>query len=66
MEGFALISTRLKEMFRMISMGGDAELEVVDILDLFGCGVQFSYVFIFVCSKNDFWVKLNLFFVFYK
>jgi chromosome segregation ATPase len=42
MEGFALISSRLKEMFRMISMGGDAELEVVDILDLFGCGVQFS------------------------
>jgi len=42
MEGFALISSRLKEMFRMISMGGDAELEVVDILDLFGCGIQFS------------------------
>jgi chromosome segregation ATPase len=41
MERFALIY-RLKEMFRMISMGGDAELEVVDILDLFGCGVQFS------------------------
>jgi structural maintenance of chromosome 4 len=42
MEGFALISSRLKEMFRMISMGGDAELEVVDTLDLFGCGINFS------------------------
>jgi structural maintenance of chromosome 4 len=41
MEGFALISSRLKEMFRMISMGGDAELEVVDTLDLFGCGLIF-------------------------
>jgi structural maintenance of chromosome 4 len=42
MEGFAIISFKLKEIFRMVSMGGDAELEVVDILDLFGSGVQFS------------------------
>lgn len=41
MEGFAIISSKLKEMFRMISMGGDAELDLVDSTDPFSSGVQF-------------------------
>lgn len=40
MEGFAIISTRLKEMFRMVSMGGDAELELVDSTDPFSFGIN--------------------------
>ena len=40
MEGFAVISSKLKEMFRMISMGGDAELELVDSTDPFSFGIE--------------------------
>ncbi len=42
MEGFAIISSKLKEMFRMISMGGDAELELVDSTDPFTFGIEIS------------------------
>ena len=35
MEGFAIISMTLKEMYQMITMGGNAELELVDSLDPF-------------------------------
>ena len=40
MGGFSAISARLKEMYQMITLGGDAELELVDSLDPFsevGC-----------------------------
>merc|ERR550537_784271 len=30
MEGFSVISMKLKEMYQMITLGGDAELELVD------------------------------------
>lgn len=33
--GFNAISLRLKEMYQMITLGGDAELELVDTLDPF-------------------------------
>ena len=33
--GFNIISLRLKEMYQMITLGGDAELELVDSLDPF-------------------------------
>ena len=42
MSGFAAISSRLKEMYRLITLGGDAELELVDSLDPFAEGVVFS------------------------
>lgn len=42
MEGFFIISQRLKEMYQMITMGGNAELELVDSLDPFSEGILFS------------------------
>ncbi|KFG87328.1 condensin subunit Cut3 [Metarhizium anisopliae] len=42
MEGFSAISLRLKEMYQMITMGGNAELELVDSLDPFSEGILFS------------------------
>jgi hypothetical protein len=35
MTGFNSISLKLKEMYQMITLGGDAELELVDSLDPF-------------------------------
>ncbi|KAI4352571.1 hypothetical protein L6164_006809 [Bauhinia variegata] len=42
MEGFNTISFKLKEMYQMITLGGDAELELLDSLDPFAEGVVFS------------------------
>ncbi|KAG2734702.1 hypothetical protein G9P44_002708 [Scheffersomyces stipitis] len=42
MEGFNTISMTLKEMYRMITIGGNAELELVDSLDPFSEGILFS------------------------
>lgn len=42
MEGFSIITARLKEMYQMITMGGNAELELVDTLDPFSEGILFS------------------------
>ncbi|KAL6067100.1 Structural maintenance of chromosomes protein 4 [Balamuthia mandrillaris] len=42
MEGFSQITMKLKEMYQMITIGGDAELELVDSLDPFSEGVVFS------------------------
>ncbi len=42
MTGFALITTKLKELYQMITLGGDAELELVDSLDPFSEGIVFS------------------------
>ncbi|KAK7075166.1 Structural maintenance of chromosomes protein 4 [Halocaridina rubra] len=42
MAGFAIISNKLKEMYQMITLGGDAELELVDSLDPFSEGIVFS------------------------
>jgi len=41
MAGFTVITTRLKEMYQMITLGGDAELELVDSLDPFSEGIVF-------------------------
>lgn len=35
MAGFNTVSLKLKEMYQMITLGGDAELELVDSLDPF-------------------------------
>lgn len=42
LDGFNLISLKLKEMYQMITMGGNAELELVDSLDPFSEGILFS------------------------
>merc|ERR1712168_1184222 len=42
MQGFSIISNKLKEMYQMITLGGDAELELVDSLDPFSEGIVFS------------------------
>merc|ERR1711936_1201869 len=42
MEGFGIITAKLKEMYQMITLGGDAELELVDSLDPFTEGIVFS------------------------
>merc|ERR1712240_947566 len=41
-EGFAIITGKLKEMYQMITLGGDGELELVDSLDPFAEGIVFS------------------------
>ena len=40
--GFSAITLKLKEMYQMITLGGDAELELVDSLDPFREGLVFS------------------------
>ena len=42
MSGFGTITLKLKEMYQMITLGGDAELELVDSLDPFSEGIVFS------------------------
>jgi len=42
MAGFSIISLKLKEIYQLITLGGDAELELVDSLDPFSEGVVFS------------------------
>lgn len=42
MKGFNIISQSLKEMYQMITMGGNAELELVDSIDPFSEGILFS------------------------
>lgn len=37
--GFNIISSKLKEMYQLITLGGDAELELVDSYDPFAEGV---------------------------
>ncbi|CAN8074398.1 unnamed protein product [Agarophyton chilense] len=42
MTGFGVITLKLKELYQMITLGGDAELELVDSLDPFSEGIVFS------------------------
>eukprot|EP00741_Cyanophora_paradoxa_P003506 tig00000711_g3404.t1 len=42
MAAFSVITLKLKEMYQMITLGGDAELELVDSLDPFSEGIVFS------------------------
>lgn len=42
MSGFSVITLKLKEIYQMITLGGDAELELVDSLDPFSEGILFS------------------------
>ena len=40
--GFNTISLKVKEMYQMLTLGGDAELELVDTTDPFAKGISFS------------------------
>ncbi|XP_031624942.1 uncharacterized protein LOC116341786 [Contarinia nasturtii] len=42
MNGFNIITHKLKEMYAMITQGGNAELELVDSMDPFSEGISFS------------------------
>uniref|UniRef100_A0A7M4FW58 Structural maintenance of chromosomes protein n=1 Tax=Crocodylus porosus TaxID=8502 RepID=A0A7M4FW58_CROPO len=42
MAGFNIITNKLKENYQMLTLGGDAELELVDSLDPFSEGIVFS------------------------
>lgn len=41
-EGFGIINAKLKEVYQHLTRGGDAELELIDALDPFSDGVNFS------------------------
>ncbi|KAH8582408.1 SMC4 SMC4 [Cryptosporidium sp. chipmunk genotype I] len=40
--GFKVIASQLKEIYQMITLGGDAELELIDSVDPFSDGIIFS------------------------
>lgn len=40
--GFTIITKKLKEMYQMITLGGDAELELIDSMDPFTEGIVFN------------------------
>lgn len=42
MEGYRSISESLKEMYQMITLGGDASLDLVNSLDPFSDGISFG------------------------
>jgi len=44
MEGFSIISMKLREMYQMITLGGDAELELNDRLDPFSEGTAVAII----------------------
>ncbi|CAG9311751.1 unnamed protein product [Blepharisma stoltei] len=51
--GFTMISQKLREMYRMITRGGDAELEFADSTDPFSEGIVFT-----VRPPNKSWKKM--------
>lgn len=40
--GYDIIRAKLKEMYQMITLGGDANFEMVDTFDPFSEGIQFK------------------------
>ncbi|KAJ6245863.1 structural maintenance of chromosomes protein [Anaeramoeba flamelloides] len=54
MNGFSEITMKLKEIYQMITLGGDAELELVDSLDPFSEGIIFS-----VRPPNKSWKNIS-------
>lgn len=56
MTGFNMITNKLKENYQMLTLGGDAELELVDSLDPFSEGIMFRYdafLFLFLLMKQS-------------
>lgn len=42
LNGYSIIKMKLKEMYQMITLGGDADFELVDTYDPFTEGIQFK------------------------
>ncbi|CAH1155594.1 unnamed protein product [Phaedon cochleariae] len=42
LKGYSIIKLKLKEMYQMITLGGDADFEMVDTYDPFTEGIQFN------------------------
>lgn len=54
MTGFNMITNKLKENYQMLTLGGDAELELVDSLDPFSEGIMFRYdAFLFFIPVDE-------------
>ena len=53
-EGFQLIADHVKQIYRLITNGGDAEMETIDQLDPFSEGVMFQ-----VRPKNKSWKQMS-------
>lgn len=54
MTGFNMITNKLKENYQMLTLGGDAELELVDSLDPFSEGIMFRYdAFLFFIAVDE-------------
>lgn len=60
MAGFNIITNKLKENYQMLTLGGDAELELVDSLDPFSEGIMFRY-----CRNTRGTQELNFLHMFY-
>ena len=54
LDGFRVISMKLKELYQMLTLGGDAELELVDSMNPFSEGVTFS-----VKPPSKSWKRIN-------
>ena len=53
-EGFSIINSKLKQVYQLLTSGGDAELELIDSLDPFSDGVNFS-----VRPPKKAWKQIN-------
>ena len=53
-DGFTLIANHVKQIYRLITNGGDADLETIDQLDPFSEGVMFQ-----VRPKNKSWKQMS-------
>ena len=53
-EGFNLIAEHVRQIYRLITNGGDAELDLIDQLDPFSEGVMFQ-----VRPKNKSWKQMS-------
>jgi structural maintenance of chromosome 4 len=53
-EGFQLIAEHVKQIYRLITNGGDADLECIDALDPFSEGILFQ-----VRPKNKSWKQMS-------
>ena len=48
---------KLKELYQMITIGGDAELELVDSMNPFTEGILFRFLFRSVFSNHNFFAE---------
>ena len=55
MAGFYIITNKLKENYQMLTLGGDAELDLVDSMDPFSEGITFRFV---MMPYTKFWIFL--------